>query len=341
MVTESTGGAAGYWAGKTVIVTGGTGFMGSHFTERLLGLGATVLCLHRRDNRGVLPQLPATDRLRPVRVDLCDEAAVRAVFAGAPNGVDAVVDCAAITGGPDERRATRAATILDTNVRITSQLLRCAREFDVEDTVLLSSSDIYLTPTERPTREEDDFRAALPYDTDGYYLAKNYTEILAESYRIEHGMNVFLPRPTSVYGPRDNFEADSARVVPRMFAKAVAGEEIEIWGDGSQTRTYMYVTDMVDAVLRMVEAGKHQVLNIGTEETVSVRRLAELVCAALGRPERIRLDPTKPGGRASRTLDLGRLGDVMDFAPRSLEEGLRLTAEWYRRHRMPAAPVSR
>jgi nucleoside-diphosphate-sugar epimerase len=180
----------------------------------------------------------------------------------------------------------------------------------------------------------------MPYSPDGYYLSKNYTEILAEAHRNEFGMNIFLPRPTSVYGPRDNFEVDTDRVVPSMFAKVVAGQEIEIWGDGRQTRTYMYITDLVQAIFHMVEKNKYQTLNIGTSETVSVLELARLVCAALGQPERIRFNLERSGGRRSRTLDVSRLYEIIDFEPRSMREGLDATAEWYRRHRGLLTPAS-
>jgi nucleoside-diphosphate-sugar epimerase len=317
-------------------VTGGGGFIGSHFVEELLKRQAKVICLYRRDNRGVLPQLPVTDRLRTVQMDLLDEEALRGVFASVPEGVDALIHCAVVSGSAEFRR-DHSALILDSNVRVVSNILNTTRLHGVPEVVLLSSSDIYLSPTAHPTHEEDDFKRRMQYAPDGYYLSKNYAEILAEAYRQEYGMNIFLPRLTSVYGPRDNFEVGTDRVVPSMFAKAVAGQDIEIWGDGSQTRTYMYVTDLVEAILQMVETNKHQIVNVGTAETVSVLQLAQMVCAALARPERVTFDLTRSGGRPSRTLDLSRLHGIVDFEPRSLLEGLRLTAEWYRTHRMPAA----
>ncbi|MFD5268557.1 NAD-dependent epimerase/dehydratase family protein [Streptomyces sp. NPDC058335] len=323
-----------YWAGRTVVVTGGTGFIGSQFTEGLLARGAEVVCLYRRDNRGVLAQLPGGPALRAVRLDLLDETGLEAVLAQEPGGVDAIVHCAALTGGARFRRE-HPAQILDANVRAVSNVLAGARRHDVQDVVLLGSSEIYLSPTDRPTLEEDDFRAGMPYALDGYYLSKNYAEILAEAYAHEYGMNIFRPRLTSIYGPRDNFEKDTDRVVPAMFARAAAGRPIEIWGDGSQTRTYMYVTDLVDATLRMVEKKKHPVLNMGTAETVTLLELAREVCAALGRPERVTFDPTKSGGRRSRTLDLGKLSEIIDFEPCGLREGLRRTVEWYHRFAVP------
>lgn len=329
--------AQGPWTDRTVLVTGAAGFIGSHFAEGLLARGARVIALHRGDDRAVLGQLPRTALLRTVRTDLLDEAALEGVFAGSPHGVDTVVHCASLTGNLLSRRE-RPATFLDSGVRTVSYVLDLARRYGVRDTVLLSSAEVYLSATDRPTREEDDFRTSLPYAPDGYYLAKNYAEMLAEAYAHEHGMRIFRPRLTSVYGPRDDFRADSDRVVPRMFARAAAGEPIEIWGDGSQTRTYLYVTDLVDATLRMVERNTHTVLNMAAQETVSPVRLAQLICAALGRPELITFNRAVSGGRPNRTLDLSQLHEVIDFRPRSLQEGLRATAAWYRSHHFPTPP---
>ncbi len=318
------------WADRTVVVTGGTGFIGSHFVEELLARQAHVICLYRRDNRHMLSQLPACDGLLSIQVDLCDEPALRRVFDWAPRGVDAVVHCAAMWGSAGFRYA-HPATVFEANFRPVANVLRCAREHGTQEVVLLGSGEVYRSSVTRPLREEDDFRAAVRYATDGYYLAKLYEEMLADTYRHEHGMNVFRPRLTGIYGPRDNFEPGADRVIPAMLARAAADQEIVIWGDGSQTRTYMFVTDLVHAVLQMVEKNKHHTVNVGTPETVSMRHLAQLVCAALGKPDRITFDEEKPTGRPSRTLDLTRLGGIIDFQPRGLREGLEQTADWYRR----------
>ena len=317
------------WAGKNVVVTGGLGLIGSHFAEELVAAGASVTLPYRRDNRGVLAQLPQTSRLRPVRLDLLDTEQFAALFETMDRPVDLVVH-AAVVSGTMEVRLDQPGHILDTNMRAVSNVLNCARDYSVPEVVLLSSSDIYLSPSSIPIREDDDFHRQMYYSRDGYYLSKNYAEILAEAYRAEYGINIFLPRLTSVYGPRDNFEPDTDRVVPTMFAKVLAGEEIAIWGDGSQTRTYMHVTDLVRAILDMVECNKYQTLNIGTTETVSVLNLAKMICAALDRPERIRIDPGRSGGRPSRTLDVTKLEEIISFAPRSLREGLDETVRWYR-----------
>lgn len=322
--------SAQYWADKTVVVTGGTGFVGSHFVEQLLAHQADVVCLYRADHRRVLAQLPATDRLTGIRADLADEAALRRALESAPRQADVLVHCAAMWGSAG-CRYDYPATVFEANFRPVSNVLKCAREHGISEVVLIGSSEVYRSSATHPLREDDDFTATIDHATDGYYLAKVYEEALAQTYRHEHGMTVFRPRLTGIYGPRDNFAPGADRVIPVMLAKAAADQDIVIWGDGSQTRTYMFVTDLVNAVLRMVEVGRHSTVNVGTSETVSLRQLAQLVCSTLGKPVRIAFDTDRPTGRSSRTLDLTRLGEIIDFQPRGLREGLEQTAAWYLR----------
>jgi nucleoside-diphosphate-sugar epimerase len=312
------------WAGKTVLVTGGAGFIGSHFVEELLARDAFVICLHR--NSSAWPA--GAERLWNIRADLSEEAALRRVFDGTPRRVDAVIHCAAMWGSAGYRYK-HPATVFEANFRPVANVLKCAQEHGVTQVVLLGSGEVYRSPETRPLREED-FQPDARHATDGYYLAKTYEEMLAGTYRHEYGMNVFLPRLTGIYGPRDNFGRGADRVIPSMLARAAADQEIVIWGDGSQTRTYMYVTDLVHAVLQLVEKDKHHTVNVGTAEAVSLRHLAHLICAALGKPDRIAFDTGKPAGRSSRTLDLARLDSIIDFRPRGLRQGLRQTADWYR-----------
>ncbi|WP_320065564.1 NAD-dependent epimerase/dehydratase family protein [Micromonospora sp. RTGN7] len=325
--------SAQHWADKTVVVTGGTGFIGSHFVEELLARQAYVICLYRSDDRRMLSPLPATDRLWSIRVDLCDETALRRVFEWAPRGVAALIHCAAMWGSAGFRYE-QPETVFEANHRPVVNVLKCAQRYGTSEVVLLGSGEVYRSPASHPLREEDDFRAATLHPTDGYYLAKVHEEALVETYRYEYGMNVFRPRLTGIYGPRDNFKPGADRVIPTMLARAAGDQEIVVWGDGSQTRTYMFVTDLVHAVLQMVEKNKHQTVNVGTSETVTLRQLAHLVCAALGKPDRIAFDTEKPIGRSSRTLDLTRLHGIIDFPPRGLQDGLEQTVDWCRRSRI-------
>lgn len=322
------------WAGRTALVTGALGFIGSHFVEELAARGATVLALYRSERPDIkrdLDALPGSDRIRFVAVDLCDAYETRAAFKYLASSIDIVVHCAGLDGNAQFKHE-HSAEILDSNQRTTANLLNCVRDFGADEVVVMSSSEVYCGPLSSATSEDDDYRAHMRYTDNGYVLSKTYAEILSGLHRRQFGTNVFLVRPCNVYGPRDSFDTSRGRVIPSMLAKTLAGEEIEIWGDGSQTRSFVHVADLVRASLRMVETGKHRVLNIGTTEETTILELARMVSDVLRRPERIRTVPSRPVGIAGRRLDLSRMFEVIDLEPRTLRAGLEDTIRWYRRH---------
>jgi dTDP-4-dehydro-6-deoxy-alpha-D-gulose 4-ketoreductase len=113
-----------------------------------------------------------------------------------------------------------------------------------------------------------------------------------------------------------------------MLRQAMSGQEIEIWGNGTQTRDFIYVTDLVRATLQMVAANKYTIFDVGNGDSVSILELGRTLFSVLGLPERIQLDPTKPTGVAVAPADLSRLREVIDFAPLSLREGLDRMVRW-------------
>ncbi|MFI1358046.1 NAD-dependent epimerase/dehydratase family protein [Streptomyces sp. NPDC020898] len=320
------------WAGRTVLVTGALGFIGSHFVRQLGARGAEVLALYRTERPELQTELAARGRVRFVKTELRDELEVRGAFKFLASSIDTIVHCAAMDGNA-HFKLEHSAEILDSNQRTISNLLNCVRDFGVGEVIVMSSSELYCATPTAAIREEDDFRRSMQYTDNGYVLSKTYGEILARLHREQFGTNVFLVRPGNVYGPGDSFDPSRGRVIPSMLAKADAGEEIEIWGDGSQTRSFVHVADLVKASLRLVETGKYPEMNVAGGEQVSILELARMVMTVLGRPERIRLDPSRPIGAPSRLLDLSRMSDVIDFEPQPLQAGLVETARWYRLHK--------
>jgi dTDP-4-dehydro-6-deoxy-alpha-D-gulose 4-ketoreductase len=324
---------ASYWAGKTVLVTGGMGFIGSHFVEELLARDARVVCAYRRPRDDLAEWLPVSSRLRMLQFDLLDQRELEAVFRYAEPRLDAVIQCAAIDGNA-AFKASNPAHIMDANLRITSNVLNCARKCAVPDVVLLSSAEVYLGQCDGLIREQDDQHGNIRHCGNGYLLSKVFTEILAELYREQFGMCIYLPRLTNIYGERDDFTGAASRVIPRLITGIASGQEVEIWGDGSQTRTFIHVLDVVRTTLCMVETSAYQTFNIGTSEAISMLELARLVAEALGERPLIRLIPDKPAGPSSRELDLTLMSKVIDFTPARLRDGLREVATWYLRQKL-------
>lgn len=308
-----------YWAGRTVVVTGAGGFIGSHVVETLTALGANTIGLYR----SAPPPLPPAPNLKLFAVDLLDSTELRAVLRYAAPRAHTVIHTAGMDGNA-EFKARQPATIFDTNLRIGSNLLNAARDNDAANVLLVGSAEIYVGGD--IITEDDDHRRFLRYTDNGYALSKTVVEMLAEQYRKQFGMRIFVPRPTNVYGPRDKV----GRVIPSMVDRLTRGQEIVIWGDGRQTRSFVHVQDLVRTMLAMVRHGSHDVLTIATRETVSILQLARTLCDLLDVPERVRLDPTKPSGAPSKVFDTSRMYELIDFTPRTLVEGLRETLCWYR-----------
>jgi dTDP-4-dehydro-6-deoxy-alpha-D-gulose 4-ketoreductase len=316
-----------YWEGKTVMVTGGLGFIGSHFVEELLSSGAKVICLYRTANQDT-SFLPVTSRLSLVQLDLLDRAELMAACKYIAPKIDTLIHCAALDGNT-EFKLQNAARILDSNLRMTSNVLGCAHETQVDNVILISSAEIYSPTAKSPILEEDDYKKQLGYRENGYVLSKIFAEVLAELHKKQFGMNIFLPRPTNVYGPRDNFDEATNRVIPSMMKKIAAGQPIEIWGDGSQTRSFIYVKDLVKATLKMIELNKQGVINMATKDQVSIIELARMICELHNSTERIHLDNSKPTGVQGRELNTERLYSMIDFDLTPLKKGLEQTFQWH------------
>lgn len=316
-----------YWEGKSVIVTGGSGFLGSHFIEELIKSGAEVLCISKSAGKRSFPiKNLLSSRLSFKKIDLLDFTKLKKGL----GSVDLLINCAAMDGNT-EFKIKHAAEMMDINVRIASNLLNAAKERKINNIVLVSTAEIYSPQAESPIVEEDDHRKYNDYIGNGYVLSKRYSEILGTLYEEQYSMNIFLPRPTNMYGPGDHFGDQINRVIPSMIKKVLKSDPIEIWGDGSQVRQFIYVKDAVRSMLKMVEANKTHCLNIADGKPVSILRLAKLITRIIGAKENIFLNKDKPTGVKSRVLDTTKLEQIVNFKFKPLREGIKSMIEWYKK----------
>lgn len=296
-----------FWQGKNVAITGAGGFLGSHFVLELRKLGAQITS-------------PSKDQTNLLDFDQTKKFLENS---------DVIISCAALDGNAEFKRS-HAAEILDANLRISSNILNAARDQDIQDIVLLSSSEIYSGYAPNPVKEEDDYRLYGGHTSSGYILSKRFGEILADLYQEQYGFRVYLPRPSNIFGPGDHFSDQSTRVIPSFISKILAGQPIEIWGDGSQIRQFIFVRDVVHTILMMVEKKAVGKLNVSTNEAITVLELAQKIAKIIGQKADIRLDKTKSIGSKSRLLDISKMHQLIKLTPLSLDAGLHETITWYK-----------
>lgn len=334
-------------AGKRYLVTGGTGFLGSALVKGLLAQGAFVRVLDD-GSRGRPRRLAGVldlDRLELIDGDVRDFDAVRR----ASEGIDSVCHLAYVNG--TEFFYTRPDLVLDVAVKGMVNVLEACKANAVAELILASSSEVYQTPSRVPTPE--DVPLIVP-DVHNPRYSYGGGKILCELMALHVG-GVFLERvvifrPHNVYGP----DMGGEHVVPqfalrlrRMLEQARPAEDrsivFPIQGTGEETRAFVFVDDWTDAVLRVIERGRHRAIyHVGTDEETSIAELARAMGRFHGQEITIQPGPVRSGGTARRCPDISKLR-ALGFEPRvTLAEGLARTIPWYDEHwsDYPEPPLS-
>jgi GDP-L-fucose synthase len=310
----------GFWAAQRAVVTGGTGFLGRRVTARLHTLGcASVVGLGRADYD-----------LRRV------EEAARMYRETTPT---LVIHLAAVVGGIGANSERPAEFFLD-NLLMGVHVLDGAWRAGAAKAVIVGTVCAYPKFAPVPFRE-DGLWDGYPEETNAPYgLAKKALLVQSQAYRQQYGYNSIFLLPSNLYGPGDNFDPRTSHVIPAMIRKcfeaAEAGRDrVEVWGDGSATREFLYVDDAVDGILLAAERyNSSDPVNIGSGQEISVREVARRVADGVGFQGAIAWDPSKPNGQPRRGLDVTRAEASFGFRARtSFDEGLRRTIEWYRESR--------
>ena len=308
-----------------ILVTGAGGFIGHHLVKRLKADGHWV--------RGADIKLPEYEPSEADEFELLDLRAYENCLLATRGGIDQVYNLAADMGGIGYITAY-LASISRNNILINAHMLESSRQNQVKRFLFSSSACVYaqskqLSPEVTPLKEED----AYPAEPEpGYGWEKLFTEELCRYYRHDYGFQTYSVRFHNVYGPLGTFDGGKEKApaaISRKVAMAGNGEEIEIWGDGEQTRSFMYVDDCVEGLVRLMASEHHDALNLGTDRLVTINELVDLVCEAAGKRLVKRHDLTKPQGVRGRNSDNTRLNQVLGWQPSiSLEEGLRVTYKW-------------
>ncbi len=311
-----------FYQDKKVLVAGGSGLIGSHTIEELLHRGAQVRAtLHSKE------PVIKDDRIEYIQCDLTQ----RADCAKVVQDMDYVILCAANTSGAAVMAQNPIAHIT-ANLLINSQILEAACLAGVSRLLFVSSTTVYPAVT-YPVKEEEGFTGEPHPSYFAVGWMKRYIEKLAEFYYQRYGMKIALIRPTNIYGPYDKFDFETSHVLPALMRRAVEKQNpFEVWGDGSAVRDFMYVSDLVEALLLTLENyAECQPLNIGSGQPVTIKESVELILRVTGNPATAIYDASKPTTIPFRVVDLTKAETVLGFKAKvSLEEGLKKTIDWYR-----------
>jgi GDP-L-fucose synthase len=312
--------AENFWSNKRVTVTGGGGFLGSFVVEKLRQRGATQI---------FVPRSKEYDLVQPSEI-------ARMLDDSKP---DLIIHIAALAGGIGLNRA-KPADLFYTNIMMGIPLMHQAWERGVDKFVALGTVCAYPKFANAPFRE-DEIWEGYPEETNAPYgLAKKMLLVQAQAYRQQHDFNAIFLLPVNLYGPRDNFNPASSHVIPALIRKFVEAQErgdtkVELWGDGSPTREFLYVEDAAEGIVLAAEKyNGSEPVNLGSGTEISIKALAELIGRLTGYSGKFVWDTSQPNGQPRRLLDVSRADELFGFrAGTSFEDGLRKTIEWYRQHR--------
>ena len=268
-------------------------------------------------------------------LDLQDTSAVRKFFAA--EKPDYVIDAAAKVGGI-LANDTEPAEFIYQNLAIQNNIIHSSYEHDVKRLLFLGSACVYPKICEQPIKEEYMLTGALEPTNEAYAIAKIAGYVMCRSYNRQYGTDYISVMPANLYGPGDNFDLNSSHVIPALIrkfseAKKTGARSVTLWGTGRPTRDFMYVDDMADAcVFIMNVQHEYDLLNIGTGVNRSIAEIAEALQRVSGYEGKLVWDTTKPDGQPRRRVDTARLEGMGWKSKIPLEEGLRKTYAWYEEH---------
>lgn len=304
-----------------IYVAGHKGLVGSAIVRSLSKAGYTNIVTRTRE-----------------KLDLLNQTAVADFFT--TEKPDYVFLAAAKVGGIMANKNFPADFIFQ-NLQIQNNIIDSAYKNNVKKLLFLGSSCIYPKLAPQPIKEEYLLTGSLEPSNDAYALAKISGIKMCQSYNTQYGTNFISVMPTNLYGENDNFDLETSHVLPAMIrkfedAKNTGAPSVTMWGSGTPMREFLYVDDLAEACLHIINTyNDSSIVNIGTGEDVTIKELAETIAKTVGYEGEIKWDTTKPDGTPRKLLDVSKLHGLGFKHKTSLEDGIKLTYEWYLKNYHP------
>jgi dTDP-glucose 4,6-dehydratase len=304
-----------------ILVTGAAGFIGSHMCDRLLAEGHSVVAVDNflTGSEQNVEHLAANEQFRLIRHDITQPFAV-------DGPLDVVLNMAS-PASPKDYLEHSIAT-LDVGSAGTRNMLELARAHNARF-LLTSTSECYGDPLEHPQSETYWGNVNPVGPRSCYDESKRFAEALTMAYHRTYGLRTNIARIFNTYGPR--MKLDDGRVVPSFIGQALRGDPITIFGDGSQTRSFCFVSDLVDGLYRLMQSDERYPINLGNPNEMTIREFAERILGVTGGRSPIVNRPLPEDDPKQRRPEISKARHLLGWEPRvTLDEGLRLTVDYFR-----------
>jgi len=308
-----------FWVDKKVLVTGGRGFIGAEIVKELIKRGSKVT-ITTHESIGKIKKLGYT---KIIKADLTNYENCLMVT----KNIDVVLNFAAMDGGKSFKQKHSIA-IFRTNTQIVLNILEAAKINNVDRILIISSIEVYSSKTKSPVKEEYGFDGELDEDKFGYAWSKRIGEIAAKLFS-QNGSKIAIARLGNIYGPTDTFDKKRGRVIPTFIDRALKEEDIVISGNGLQKIAFLYITDLVDSLLDLVE--KYPVgepINLVGAECISLKNLASLIVTLSKSKSKIVV--SSGSDNKDRIISIVKARKVIGFSPKvNINKGIETILKQY------------
>ncbi|MBZ0178353.1 MAG: SDR family oxidoreductase [Melioribacteraceae bacterium] len=306
---------------KTAVVTGGSGFLGSHLCDRLIEEGMWVICIDNllTGNIRNIEHLFGNENFSFIKHDVTN-------FIHVPGKIDYVLHFASPASPIDYLQLP--IQTLKVGSLGTHKALGLAKEKNAVF-LLASTSEVYGDPEIHPQRE-DYWGNVNPIGPRGVYdEAKRFAEAITMAYHRYHGVDTKIVRIFNTYGPR--MRLNDGRALPAFMSQALKNEDMTVFGDGSQTRSFCYVSDLIDGIFRLLISDENNPVNIGNPEEITINQMAEEIKNITDSRSRIVYKELPVDDPKVRQPDISRAKALLDWTPNvSRQEGLKITLDYFK-----------